>query len=73
MHGWVYRYKTCGLSLQKTVKENCFSKHDNRHAFQNSGVYFGQVLQPLIHYGIMVAVYICCLSPLFPVCDVYRV
>ena len=29
--------------VQKTVRENCFSKHDNRHSFQNSGVYFGQV------------------------------
>lgn len=29
---------------QKTVKQNLFSKHDNRHAFQSSGVYFGQGL-----------------------------
>lgn len=26
------------------MKENLFSKHDNRHAFQNSGCYFGQGL-----------------------------
>ena len=30
--------------MQKTVKGNFFSKHDNRHAFQNSGCYFGQGL-----------------------------
>ena len=32
------------LIIQKTVKENLFSKHDNRHAFQSSGCYFGQGL-----------------------------
>ena len=31
--------------LQKVVKNNLFSKHDNRHAFQDSGVYFGQVIR----------------------------
>ena len=35
---------TCYIPLQKTVKENLFSKHDNRHAFQSSGCYFGQGL-----------------------------
>lgn len=30
--------------VQKTVKSNLFSKHDNRHAFQSSGIYFGQGL-----------------------------
>lgn len=29
---------------QQAVKENRFSQHDNRHAFQNYGVYFGQGL-----------------------------
>jgi len=32
------------ITLQKAVKSNRFSKHDNRHAFQSSGVYFGQGL-----------------------------
>lgn len=32
------------LFPQKTVNSNLFSKHDNRHAFQSSGVYFGQGL-----------------------------
>ena len=35
------------LVSQKAVKENSFSKHDNRHAFQNCGVYFGQVTRSL--------------------------
>lgn len=29
--------------MQANTTEHLFSKHDNRHAFQNHGVYFGQV------------------------------
>ena len=42
--GNVNLFYATAIIAQKSVRKNCFSKHDNRHAFQTSGVYFGQVI-----------------------------
>ena len=44
--GQLDRNLLCVRGFQRVVRGHLFSRHDNRHALQNDGVYFGRVSTP---------------------------